>query len=85
LKHDLRYALENDEFILHYQPFINLKTNQIIGIEALMRWVHPKKGLIPPLQFIELAEETGLIINIGEWVLHTACAQNKAWQTAGLA
>jgi EAL domain-containing protein (putative c-di-GMP-specific phosphodiesterase class I) len=63
---------------------LNLQTNKIIGAEALIRWIQPKKGPIPPLQFIELAEETGLIIDIGEWVLHTACAQNKAWQHRGL-
>lgn len=83
LERDLRYALANNEFILHYQPLVELSTNRIIGVEALIRWIHPKKGLIPPLQFIELAEETGLILEIGEWVLRTACAQNKAWQDAG--
>jgi EAL domain-containing protein (putative c-di-GMP-specific phosphodiesterase class I) len=84
LERDLRYALDNKEFVLHYQPMVDLKNNEIIGVEALLRWVHPTKGLIPPYQFIELAEETGLIIDIGEWVLRTACAQNKAWQKAGL-
>jgi diguanylate cyclase (GGDEF)-like protein len=84
LERDLRYALENNEFILHYQPMVDLRNNTIIGMEALLRWIHPKRGMIPPLQFIELAEETGLIIDIGEWVLRTACAQTKAWQTAGL-
>lgn len=84
LERDLRYALENKEFILHYQPAVDLKNSEIIGAEALLRWVHPTKGLIPPYQFIELAEETGLILDIGEWVLRTACAQNKAWQKAGL-
>lgn len=84
LEKDLRYALENNEFVLHYQPMVDFKTNKIIGMEALIRWIHPKKGLIPPHQFIELAEDTGLIIDIGEWVLRTACAQNKSWQKAGM-
>jgi diguanylate cyclase (GGDEF)-like protein len=84
LERDLRYALENNEFVLHYQPMVELENNTIVGMEALIRWIHPKKGLIPPLDFIELAEETGLIIDIGEWVLRTACVQNKQWQKAGL-
>jgi len=84
LERDLRYALDKSEFILHYQPLIDINTNRIIAVEALVRWIHPQKGLIPPLKFIELAEETGLIIDIGAWVLRTACAQNKAWQKAGL-
>jgi diguanylate cyclase (GGDEF)-like protein len=84
LERDLRYALENNEFILNYQPLLNISTGKIVGAEALIRWMHPKKGLIPPLDFIQLAEETGLILDIGEWVLRTACAQNKTWQNAGL-
>lgn len=76
-------ALEEYQFVLYYQPQINLETNHICGAEALIRWVHPKKGIIPPADFIPLAEETGLIIPMGEWVLRTACQENKKWQEAG--
>jgi diguanylate cyclase (GGDEF)-like protein/PAS domain S-box-containing protein len=81
---DLRKALEQNEFELYYQPKLHLGTGQITGVEALIRWKHPEKGLISPAQFIPLAEETGLIIPIGEWTLRHACLQNKAWQEDGI-
>ena len=79
----LHKGLENDEFRLYYQPQLDIKTGQIIGVEALIRWQQPEMGLVSPLEFIPMAEETGLIVPIGEWVIRTACEQNKAWQIAG--
>ena len=84
LEHDMRIALEREEFILHYQPKIDARSLQIIGVEALIRWQHPKKGLIPPGQFIPLAEISGLMLPLGEWVIKTACRQLKHWHNQGL-
>jgi diguanylate cyclase (GGDEF)-like protein/PAS domain S-box-containing protein len=80
LKADLQRALDNGEFILHYQPVIELETGAISGLEALVRWQHPQRGIVPPLEFIPLAEETGLIVQIGNWVLLEATLQAKALQ-----
>ncbi|MGI2328281.1 EAL domain-containing protein [Planococcus sp. YIM B11945] len=80
----LRKALEQDEFTIHYQPQIDLKTGEAIGVEALLRWTHPKWGSVSPAEFIPVAEETGIIVQIGELVLRQACQQNKDWQEAGL-
>jgi len=79
----LRKAVDHDRLVVHYQPQIDLNTNKIIGAEALMRWHHPEQGMISPVDFIPMAEETGLIVRMGEWILRAACAQNKAWQRAG--
>jgi diguanylate cyclase (GGDEF)-like protein len=85
LEESLRRALDEREFQLHYQPRIDARTGEIAGIEALLRWNHPVLGMVAPARFIPIAEETGLIVAIGAWVLRTACAQNVAWQEKGLA
>jgi diguanylate cyclase (GGDEF)-like protein/PAS domain S-box-containing protein len=84
LEADLRYALGRNEFLLHYQPKYNLRTNQITGVEALIRWAHAKRGIVSPGQFVPIAEECGLILPIGRWVLLEACRQARAWIDAGL-
>jgi diguanylate cyclase (GGDEF)-like protein len=80
----LRRALERREFVLHYQPKINLHSGAIVGVEALIRWQHPEQGLLPPAQFVPVAEDCGLILPIGRWVLREACRQARAWRQAGL-
>lgn len=84
LRNGLRIALERNEFVLHYQPQIDLSSGAVIGAEALIRWQHPEFGLLPPGKFITLAEDSGLIVPIGEWALREACRQAMAWRQQGL-
>jgi diguanylate cyclase (GGDEF)-like protein/PAS domain S-box-containing protein len=84
LEGDLRYALGRNEFLLFYQPKLSLQTGQITGVEALLRWAHPQRGMVPPAQFIPIAEECGLMLPIGQWVLLEACKQARAWRDSGL-
>jgi diguanylate cyclase (GGDEF)-like protein len=84
LESELGLALEREQFELHYQPVIQMQTGEVVGAEALLRWNHPERGLISPAMFISPLEETGLIVPVGEWVLRSACEQNKRWQDKGL-
>jgi diguanylate cyclase (GGDEF)-like protein/PAS domain S-box-containing protein len=85
LQHEMYRAIQRHEFVLHYQPQYDLKSGIMVGVEALVRWNHPVRGLLAPGAFIPLAEESGMIVQIGDWVLEEACRQNKEWQDAGLA
>jgi diguanylate cyclase (GGDEF)-like protein/PAS domain S-box-containing protein len=84
LEASLRRAIEREEFLLHYQPKVNLTSGEITGVEALIRWLQPERGLVAPSQFVPIAEDCGLIVQIGHWVLREACRQARAWQDAGL-
>src|SRR5258708_17271505 len=84
LEGQLRFALERQELLLHYQPKVNLKTGDITSVEALVRWQHPEHGLLLPAQFLTIAEDTGMIVAIDQWVLREACRQTREWLDAAL-
>src|SRR5258708_12399921 len=83
LDSSLPHAIDNQEFITYYQPVLNLTSSEIVGVEALVRWQHPQLGLLPPSEFLGLAEDTGLILSISESVMRSACVQTKQWQLQG--
>ncbi|MCW8942147.1 MAG: EAL domain-containing protein [Gammaproteobacteria bacterium] len=84
LENSLKAAFENDEFLIHYQPVIDIHKNEVVGVEALLRWQHPEKGMIQPTDFVKVVEDCGLIVALGEWMIHSVCKQIKLWQDAGL-
>jgi diguanylate cyclase len=84
IRGDLRHALDRREFVLDYQPKVNLVSGAITGVEALIRWRHPSRGFLPPLQFIQIAEDCGLIVQIGQWALRAACLQAQTWLAGGI-
>lgn len=84
IENELRYAIAGDEFSLHYQPLLDVLSGEVTGIEALLRWYNPFFGNVPPLEFVPIAEESGLIISIGEWVIRSACEQARLWYAAGI-
>ncbi|WP_193771133.1 putative bifunctional diguanylate cyclase/phosphodiesterase [Candidatus Magnetaquicoccus inordinatus] len=85
MEKDLRAAIDNQQFVLHYQPKVDVQNNRIVGMEALVRWNHPTSGMVSPGEFIPIAEESGLVIPMGEWILQTACRQTRVWLDAGFA
>jgi EAL domain-containing protein (putative c-di-GMP-specific phosphodiesterase class I) len=83
MRSDLERGLSRGEFVLHYQPIVSIDTSAVVGAEALVRWQHPERGLVPPMEFIPLAEKTGLIVGIGHWVVEEACREAAGWDVDG--